>query len=81
MPSSNGLIVGALVLALRHATPVATRLRGAALGSAAGVWAGLTVFVFCPSGDPQPSSARAAEREGSLRRRGQDERRAANTSS
>jgi hypothetical protein len=37
--------------ALRHAVPVASRLRGAALGAAAGVWAGLAVFAFCPSGD------------------------------
>jgi hypothetical protein len=46
--------VGLLVLvsftaALRRSAPVATRLRGAALGAAAGTWAGLAVFVFCPA--------------------------------
>jgi hypothetical protein len=45
--------LGALVAALRWAAPVATRARGAALGAAAGAWAGLAVFVFCPSSDPQ----------------------------
>jgi hypothetical protein len=49
-------IVSALALvsfarALRSAVPVASRLRGAALGAAAGAWAGLAVFTFCPSGD------------------------------
>jgi Negative regulator of sigma F len=51
-------IIGAVAIfcfamALRHAVPVASRLRGAAIGAAAGAWAGLAVFVFCPSGDPQ----------------------------
>jgi hypothetical protein len=51
------LIVGILVLAcftvaLRRSAPVATRLRGGALGAAAGAWAGLGIFIFCPSGDP-----------------------------
>jgi len=46
--------VGLLVLvgftaALRRAAPVASRLRGAALGAAAGAWAGLAVFIFCPA--------------------------------
>jgi hypothetical protein len=46
--------VGLLVLvgftaALRRSAPVATRLRGAALGAAAGTWAGLAVFLFCPA--------------------------------
>jgi hypothetical protein len=46
--------VGLLVLVtftagLRHSAPVAVRLRGAALGAAAGAWAGLAVFVFCPA--------------------------------
>jgi hypothetical protein len=49
-------IVGVLALAsfsgaLRRAVPVASRLRGAALGAAAGAWAGLAVFIFCPSGE------------------------------
>jgi hypothetical protein len=49
-------IVGALAIAsfsavLRRAVPVASRLRGAALGAAAGAWAGLAVFMFCPSGE------------------------------
>jgi hypothetical protein len=51
-------IVGASVLtifavALRRAVVVAVGLRGAALGAAAGGWAGLAVFAFCPSGDLQ----------------------------
>jgi hypothetical protein len=46
--------VGLLVLltftaALRRSAPVASRLRGAAVGAAAGAWAGLSVFVFCPA--------------------------------
>jgi hypothetical protein len=46
--------VGLLVLitftaALRRAAPVASRLRGAALGATAGAWAGLGVFIFCPA--------------------------------
>jgi hypothetical protein len=50
-------IVGALVLAcfaiaLRRSAPVAARLRGGTLGAAAGAWAGLATFIFCPSGDP-----------------------------
>ena len=49
-------IVGLLVLttftaALRRSIPTATGLRGAAIGTAAGAWAGLSVFIFCPSGD------------------------------
>lgn len=48
--------VGVLVLisftrALRGSVPVASRLRGAALGAATGAWAGLSVFVFCPAID------------------------------
>jgi len=50
------VIVGAIALAgftriLRRAVPVATRLRAATLGAAAGAWSGLAVFAFCPSGD------------------------------
>jgi negative regulator of sigma F NrsF-like protein len=50
--------VGTLVLAssaivLRRAVPVASGWRAAAIGAAAGSWAGLAVFVFCPSGDRQ----------------------------
>jgi hypothetical protein len=45
--------LGAFAAALRRAAPVASRVRGAALGAAAGAWAGLAVFVFCPSSDPQ----------------------------
>jgi hypothetical protein len=46
--------VGLLVLisftaALRRSAPAASRLRGAALGAAAGAWAGLSVFIFCPA--------------------------------
>jgi hypothetical protein len=39
--------------ALRRAVAVASGLRGAALGAAAGAWGGLAVFVFCPSGEMQ----------------------------
>ena len=35
--------------ALRGSAPVASQLRGAALGAAAGAWAGLSVFIFCPA--------------------------------
>lgn len=42
--------LGCLASAMRAAVPVCTRLRGIVLGSAAGAWAGLAVFVFCPSG-------------------------------
>jgi hypothetical protein len=39
--------------ALRRAVPVASRLRGTMIGATAGAWAGLAVFVFCPSGEHQ----------------------------
>jgi hypothetical protein len=45
--------MAAFTAALRRAVPVASRLRGAVLGAAAGAWAGLAVFAFCPSGDYQ----------------------------
>lgn len=38
-------------VALRRAVPAASWLRGTALGAAAGAWAGLTVFLFCPSSE------------------------------
>jgi negative regulator of sigma F NrsF-like protein len=40
-------------VALRRAVVVASGLRGAALGAAAGAWGGLAVFAFCPSGELQ----------------------------
>jgi Negative regulator of sigma F len=48
-------IVGACVLiaftaALRRAVPVASGLRGVAVGAAAGAWASLAIFLFCPAG-------------------------------
>jgi hypothetical protein len=51
-------VVGISVLAifavtLRRAVAVAVGLRGAALGAAAGSWAGIAVFAFCPSGELQ----------------------------
>jgi hypothetical protein len=51
-------IVGSSALAifaaaLRRAVAVASGLRGAALGAAAGAWGGLAVFAFCPSGELQ----------------------------
>jgi len=49
-----GAAVGLVVLisftaALRRSAPVASRMRGAALGAAAGAWAGLGVFIYCPA--------------------------------
>jgi hypothetical protein len=38
-----------LAIALRGAAPAASGARGAALGAAAGLWAGLAVFIFCPA--------------------------------
>jgi hypothetical protein len=46
-------VMACFAAALRRAAPVATGLRGAAIGAAAGMWAGLAVFMFCPSGDSQ----------------------------
>jgi hypothetical protein len=45
------LVLAIFTVALRHLVPVASRLRGAALGAAAGAWAGLGVFVFCPGSE------------------------------
>jgi hypothetical protein len=44
---------GVLALTLRRAVPAATKLRGAAIGAAAGAWAGIAVFAFCPSAGSQ----------------------------
>jgi hypothetical protein len=44
-------VIACFAAALRRAAPVATGLRGAAIGAAAGMWASVAVFVFCPSGD------------------------------
>jgi hypothetical protein len=44
-------VMACFAAALRRAAPVAAGLRGAAIGVAAGMWAGVAVFVFCPSGD------------------------------
>lgn len=44
-------VMACFAAALRRAAPVATGLRGAAIGVAAGMWASVAVFVFCPSGD------------------------------
>lgn len=46
-------VLAILAAALRRAVAVASNLRGAALGAAAGAWGGLAVFAFCPSGEPQ----------------------------
>jgi hypothetical protein len=48
----GAMVLGCLAAALRAAAPAGTRIRSMALGSAAGAWAGLAVFVFCPSGEP-----------------------------
>jgi hypothetical protein len=47
----GGIVLSCFAFAMRAAAPVATRIRSMALGSAAGAWAGLAVFVFCPSGE------------------------------
>jgi hypothetical protein len=46
-------VLGIFAVALRRAVAVAVVLRGTALGAAAGSWAGLAVFAFCPSGELQ----------------------------
>jgi len=43
------LVFVSFTAALRRSAPVASRLRGAALGAAAGALAGLGVFLFCPA--------------------------------
>ncbi len=45
----GGLALAAFGLALWRAVPVAPVLRGAALGAAAGAWAGLALFLQCPA--------------------------------
>ena len=47
----GGVALASLALALRRAIPVRSDLRGAALGAAAGAWAGLALFVFCPASE------------------------------
>lgn len=42
-----------LIAELRRSVPVAAGWRSAALGSAAGAWAGLALLLHCPSGEPQ----------------------------
>jgi hypothetical protein len=49
----GGLVLASFTIALRRSAPVASWLRGGALGAAAGAWAGLSTFIFCPSGDLQ----------------------------
>ena len=46
-------VLAIFAAALRRAVAVASGLRGAALGAAAGAWGGLAVFAFCPSGEVQ----------------------------
>lgn len=46
-------VLAIFAAALRRAVAVASGLRGAALGAAAGAWGGLAVFAFCPSGELQ----------------------------
>jgi hypothetical protein len=48
----GAVVLGCFAFAMRAAAPVGTRIRSMVLGSAAGAWAGLAVFVFCPSGEP-----------------------------
>jgi len=47
----GALTLAAMVLALRRAVPVAPRLRGAALGASAGLWAGFSLVMHCPAHD------------------------------
>jgi Negative regulator of sigma F len=49
----SGSVLAIFAVALRRAVAVASGLRGAALGAAAGAWGGLAVFAFCPSGETQ----------------------------
>jgi hypothetical protein len=46
-------VLGAFGWALHRAAPAATAGRGAMLGACAGAWAGLAVFLFCPSAEQQ----------------------------
>jgi hypothetical protein len=45
------LALTGFLFALRRAVPVSVRLRGAALGAAAGAWAGLALLFFCPAAE------------------------------
>jgi hypothetical protein len=47
----GAIVLAGFTLALRRAVPVASRIRAAALGAAAGAWAGLGIFLFCPAGN------------------------------
>jgi hypothetical protein len=49
----GGSALLSFAFALRRAVPAASGLRGAALGAVAGAWAGLSLFVFCASGEQQ----------------------------
>ena len=49
----GGLALAGFTWALRRAAPSASTIRGAALGAAAGAWAGVSLFIFCPVGDVQ----------------------------
>jgi hypothetical protein len=46
------MVLASFTIALRRSAPVASRVRGGTLGAAAGAWAGLSIFIFCPSGSP-----------------------------
>lgn len=48
----GALALAAFGIALRRAVPVATVARSAALGAAAGAWAGVALFLQCPANDP-----------------------------
>ena len=45
------LALTGFLFALRRAVPVSVRLRGAALGAAAGAWAGFALLFFCPAAE------------------------------
>jgi hypothetical protein len=45
------LVLATFAMALRRAVVTGVRLRASALGAAAGLWSGVAVFIFCPSGN------------------------------
>ncbi|HET9960576.1 MAG TPA: hypothetical protein VFQ61_39165, partial [Polyangiaceae bacterium] len=47
----GALMLIAFTVALRRSVPVASTTRAAALGAAAGAWAGLALFLQCPASD------------------------------
>jgi hypothetical protein len=48
---TGAIALASFTAALRRAIPAASGLRGAVVGAAAGAWAGLALFVFCPASE------------------------------